>query len=160
MEPVDLTESEPVPTSDDEGVLDAIEFPRLAQLVLEQSDDRLAQELKRLLGGRFRRRAPRKRVKRTARLRHENYDEVVLLLDVSASGVRMLVPDKGPLDLSLAKQMTLQVKLDDRVHELPVAMVRVIGPKPKGIELACRFLNPEAENRDLAARLRSLIFAL
>lgn len=157
---IDPTQSHSDPPSSEEGLLDATEFPRLVQLLSEQSDDRLAQELRRLLGGRFRRRAPRKRVKRTARLRHENYDEVVLLLDVSASGVRMLVPDKGPLDLSLAKQMTLQVKLDDRVHELPVAMVRVIGPKPKGIELACRFLNPEEENRDLADRLRSLIFAM
>lgn len=143
----------------DTAALDPKDFPRLVELLAAQADGRLKGELSRLLQMRFRMRAARKAVKRTARLRYEGYDEVVMVRDISASGVRMLVPLQPPLDVVRATRMTLLVKMDNEVRPLPLTLVRVIGSSPQGLDVACRFLNPESENVTLTESLRSLFFA-
>ncbi len=134
-------------------------YPRLVEVLSGQADERLQVELLRLLQSRFRPRAERRSVKRTGRLSHEGYDEVVLIRDISASGVRVRVPKQQPFDVAHAAFMTLSLKLEHAVHELPVTLVRVADTDPEGIEVACRFLNPEVDNAGIADRLRSLFFA-
>lgn len=143
----------------DAPVLNPQEFPRLFQLMNGEGDKDLQEEIARLLRARLRTRAERRSVKRTGRLRYEGYDEVVLIRDISASGVRMLVPADPPLDLGKAAAMTLLVKAADQVREIPLSLVRVIGKENNGMDLACRFLNPETENVALADQLRSLFYS-
>ena len=145
--------------ADRHGTLNSLEFPRLAALLTHQKDGVLQLEVARFLQMRFRTRATRKAVKRTGRLRYEGYDEVVLIRDISASGVRMLIAPEPPLELARVSSMRLLLKLEGDVKELPVAVVRVVNVGVQGVDLACRFLNPELENAAIAERLRSLFFA-
>ncbi len=147
------------PTDELTNLLSTGAYPRLRALLESQADPALEAELGALLQARYKSRATRKAVKRTARLRYPGYDEVVLLRDISASGVRMLVPVEPILDLAQVNSMTLLAKVDSGIKEVPLSLVRIVGLERQGVDLACRFLNSAVDNGDLVDHLRSLFFA-
>jgi hypothetical protein len=138
--------------------LPADRYPVLSELIDRPEGGRLRLELEELLGHPLRLRAPRRPIKRIARLRGGGYDEVVLLKDLSASGVRLLVPTGEPLDIHSTKQMELVVRLPPGHLSLPVSVVRVCGQDRGYLDLGFRFLVTESELEDLIPRIRSHIF--
>jgi hypothetical protein len=140
-------------------MLPADRYPLLSELVDRPDGGRLRLELEELLGAHpIRARAPRRQIKRLARLRAGTYDEVVLLKDLSASGVRLLVPAGEPLDIHRTKEMELVVRLPPGRLSLPISIVRVCGQDKGYLDLGFRFLVAESELEDLIPRIRSHIF--
>lgn len=140
-------------------VLAADRFPLLSALI-DRPDGgaALRAEIEELLGHRIRQRAPRRELKRIARLHADTYDEVVLLKDLSSSGARLLVPADEPLDIHTTKKMELVVRLPPGRLSLPVAVVRVCGQDRGYLDLGCRFLVAESELEELIPKIRSHIF--
>ena len=139
-------------------VLTADRYPVLSELIDRPDSARLRLELEELVGHPVRNRSPRRSMKRIARLRAGDYDEVVLLKDLSASGVRLLVPAGEPLDIHSTKKMELVVRLPPGRLSLPVSVVRVCGQDRGYLDLGFRFLVTESELEDLIPRIRSQIF--
>lgn len=134
------------------------ECPTLAKALAGPDGARLGGELERLFHGRLKSRATRRQVKRITRLQWASYDEVVLLKDVSASGVRLSIRADQPLDLRHMLEMRLTVQLPGDRHIIPVALVRVIGKDGGNIDLACRFLTDDPTRNRLVKEIRSHIF--
>jgi hypothetical protein len=140
------------------GVLPGDRYPVLSELIDRADGAPLRRELEELLGHPVRSRAPRRPLKRIARLRAGAYDEVVLLKDLSASGARLLVPADQPLDIHSTKQMELVVRLPPGRLSLPVSVVRVCGQDRGYLDLGFRFLMAESELEALIPKIRSQIF--
>jgi len=145
-----------VPTTP--GVLPGDRYPVLSELIDRADGAPLRRELEELLGHPVRSRAPRRALKRIARLRAGTYDEVVLLKDLSASGARLLVPADQPLDIHSTKKMELVVRLPPGRLSLPVSVVRVCGQDRGYLDLGFRFLVTDSELEELIPKIRSQIF--
>jgi len=120
--------------------------------------ERLRQELEHILGRALKARAPRRQVKRMVRLIGAHYDEVVLLKDVSSSGVRLLVRGDTPFDLRDTTDMTLVVKLPSGPRRLRVVVVRLCGQDGPHLDLACRFAAESEGIEAHLAEIRSYMF--
>jgi hypothetical protein len=132
------------------------EFPRLAAALGGPDGAELREELLRVLY-RGRRRATRRQVTRVARLQGPDYDEVVLMTDISTTGVRLLVQRDCPLDVNKTGALRLVVNASGQVAAFPLELVRVCANEGKHLDVACRFLEP-APWSDALSSLRSLIF--
>jgi len=133
-------------------------YPALSALLDGPDGTRLREELGQLIGHALKRRAPRRAIKRIARLRSGAYDEVVLLKDLSASGVRLLVQGDLPLDVRDLIEMELVVALPAGRRSLPVSVVRLCGRDGAHLDLGCRFLLPESEMAGVVLEIRSHMF--
>lgn len=133
------------------------DYPGLAELLNGPDGPRLGDEVARLLSG-TRTRAHRRSIKRMARLRCGDYNEVVLLKDLSATGVRLLIRGDQALDIRNMLEMRLTVQLAKERCTIPLSLVRLCGMDGGQIDLACRFLTTGAERDDLVNEIRSHIF--
>jgi hypothetical protein len=137
---------------------DAERFPILAQALGAANAPALRRELTQLLGPLLRARAPRRSVRAMCRLEGPGYDEPVLVRNISASGVRFLVPSGASLDLTRFANMSLHVRIRSGPRTLAVALVRRCGGDLRHTDLACRFLSPAADHLQMVAELRGRIF--
>jgi hypothetical protein len=144
--------------SDPTLVVTPQEFPALYAALHGPQGEAVRGELARLLGERFRMRAPRRRVAKVARLQSGTYAEVVLVKDLSASGVRLLAPRDKALDLRDATEMTLTVRLGEETHPFTIGLVRLCGSTGKYLDLGCRFLGKGPEHDRIVHEIRSLLF--
>jgi len=133
-------------------------FPLLASLLAGPDGEALKRELGALFGPPLRSRAPRRVLRVMGRLRADGYDEPVLITDVSESGVRFLVQADVPLDLTRAGRMALRVRTERGPRELTVELVRRCGGDARHTDLACHFVDVEADHGSTVAELRSVIF--
>jgi hypothetical protein len=133
------------------------EFPVLSAALRGKQGIALRAELLSALPPNFRHRAERHRVTRLGRLQTDHYDEVVMMTDISETGVRLRVQKDCPLDLTHATTMRLLVNTPGAHHALPVQLVRIAAENDKHLDIACRFLEPLPDPA-LFANLRSLIF--
>jgi hypothetical protein len=134
-----------------------IDYPGLAALLDGPDGPRLVDEIARLLSG-TKARAHRRSIKRMARLRCGDYNEVVLLKDLSATGVRLLIRGDQALDIRTMLDMRLTVQLAKERCTIPLSLVRLCGMDGGQIDLACRFLTTGAERDELVSEIRSHIF--
>jgi hypothetical protein len=133
------------------------DFPALTEALRGRNGAELRAELLRALPPSFRHRATRHRATRLGRLQTDRYDEVVLMTDISQTGVRLRVQKDCPLDVNHCGTMRLLVSSAGAHHALPVQLVRVAAEDEKHLDIACRFLEPMPAP-ELLANLRSLIF--
>jgi hypothetical protein len=110
------------------------------------------------LRGRFKIRAPRRPVTRLGRLQFLDEDEVVLLKDISTTGVRLLMESHPDTDLAKLARIVLCVNTDTRNHALPVAFVRWCGMHGKHADVGFRFVEPGPQHADVVANLRNYLF--
>jgi hypothetical protein len=139
---------------------DAVQYPILASVLAGHQGEELRHELVRLVARHLHPRAPRRYLRVIGRLQGASYDEPVLLTDISATGVRFLVISNVPLDVTHFGSMRLQVNSKAGRRTLAVALVRRIGGDERHTDVACRFLNPDADYQTLVAELRSTIFGV
>jgi hypothetical protein len=132
--------------------------PALAAALAGPDGERLRAELLQLLHGRFKTRAPRRPVTRLARLQFLQQDEVVLLKDISTSGVRLLMESHPEVDLTALDRIVLSVNTDTRNYALPVAFVRLCGNQGKHVDIGFRFLELGPQQEDVVANLRNYLF--
>jgi hypothetical protein len=132
--------------------------PALAAALAGPDGERLRAELAQLLRGRFKPRAPRRPVTRLGRLQFLAVDEVVLLKDISTSGVRLLMESHPEVDLGALDRIGLTVNTDARTYALPVAFVRVCGTQGKHVDVGFRFLGSGPQHQDAVANLRNHLF--
>jgi hypothetical protein len=130
-------------------------YPALAAALDGPDGARLRVEIGDLIGHGLKRRAPRRTVKRLARLRSSTYDEVVLLKDLSASGVRLLVQGDLALDVRDMLEMQLVVALPGGRRSLPISVVRLCGRDGPHLDLGCRFLVAESDLADVVLEIRN-----
>jgi hypothetical protein len=133
------------------------DFPVLAAALEGKQGDALRAELLTALSPAFRNRAARQRVTRLGRLQTGDYDEVVMMMDISKTGVRLRVQKDCPLDINRAGSMRLLVSTSSGYHSLAVQLVRVAAEQEKHLEVAFRFLEP-LPSQEILGNLRSLIF--
>ena len=141
-------------------LLSADDCPALNQALDGPDGERLGLELERLFGERMKVRAERRYVKRIARLQCGEYDEVVMLKDISATGVRLLVRGDQPLDVRHMLEMRLTVQLPERRCVVPVSLVRVCGKDGEHIDLGCRFLTAASDSDQMVGQIRNYIFSI
>lgn len=133
-------------------------YPTLAAHLDGPDGGKLRVEIEHLLGRPLRKRAPRREIKRIVRLHAGTYDEVVLVKDLSASGVRLLLQEDCPLDVRDMIQMELAVGLPDGPRVLPISFVRLCGQEDRKVDIACRFLQEGPELEVLVREIRSHVF--
>jgi hypothetical protein len=119
---------------------------------------RVRAELTRLLGGRFKPRAPRNPITRLARLQFKDRDEVVLLKDISTSGVRLLMECHPDVDLARVPRIVLGVNTDRQTLSLPVAFVRLCGQQGKHVDVGFRFVEPGPQHAEVVENLRHYLY--
>jgi len=120
--------------------------------------ERFRAELVQLLRGRYKLRAPRRPVTRMARLQFLKEDEVVLLKDISTSGVRLLMESHPEVDLMTVPSIVLWVNTETRTLSLPVAFVRLCGMVGKHVDVGFRFVDPGPQHEDVVENLRNFLF--
>ena len=147
----------PVPVPVEHGI-PRDEYPTLSAALDSPDGEQLRVELEHLLGHALKKRAPRREVRRIARLRSSKYDEVVLIKDLSTSGVRLLVQGDQPLDMRDLMRMELSVKLPGGRRMVPISAVRICGQEGPHIDLGCRFLVADAGLAELVEEIRSYVF--
>ena len=156
------SDTDPVFYEDIDGALaaarDAVRYPMLAAALAGAMGAELRRELVRLVGPQLRLRAPRRYVRVMGRLEGANYEEPVLLTDISATGARFLVSTDVPLDVTQAGDMRLHLRTKAGPRTLPVALVRCCGGDDRHTDVACRFLTIEADHPQIVAEVRSTIF--
>jgi hypothetical protein len=148
-------------SAEDEHVLSIITAERHPTLTAAMSGaygPRFRAELAQLLRGRYRIRAPRRPVTRMARLQFLEEDEVVLLKDISTSGVRLLMESHPEVDLLSLPSITLCVNTDTRNLSLPVSFVRLCGMQGKHVDVGFRFVDPGPQHQEVVANLRNYLF--
>ena len=133
------------------------DYPNIAAALDGEGGEPLRVELERLLQDRIKSRAPRRKAMKVARLQCVGFDEVVLIKDISTSGVRLLLPDGPPIALSQLADMRLLVNGGAPVS-LRVAMVRICGVDERHVEIGCQFLDSGVEHERAVTELRTLIF--
>lgn len=136
----------------------AVEFPVLAAALAGPQGAELRHELVRLVAPQLHLRAPRRYLRVLCRLEGVAYDEPVLLTDISVTGVRFLVLTDVPLDVTHFGNMRLHVKTKGGARTLAVALVRRCGGDERHTDVACRFLETDADHAQLVAEIRSVIF--
>jgi len=148
-------------TAEDEQLLSIItaeRHPTLTAALTGTYGQRFRTELASLLRGRFKPRAPRRPVTRMARLQFLDEDEVVLLKDISTSGVRLLMESHPEVDLISVPSIVLCVNTDKRTLSLPVSFVRLCGMVGKHIDVGFRFVDPGPQHADVVENLRNYLF--
>jgi hypothetical protein len=140
------------------SMITADRHPALTAAMEGPDGARVRYELTHLLSGRFKVRAPRRPVTRMARLQFLEEDEVVLLKDISASGVRLLMESHPEVDLTAIPTIVLCVNTDTRNLSLPVAFVRLCGMQGKHVDVGFRFVDPGPQHHDVVANLRNYLF--
>ena len=132
------------------------DFPAVYEALSGVRGDRLSVELHRLLSSRLLTRPPRRPIKRIARLIAGEYDEVVMLKDVSVTGVRLLLSET--LDLKQTLDMKLEVRLPSGRHTIPLSLVRLCGQQGSHLDIGCRFLLAAGQQEALATEIREHFF--
>ena len=140
------------------SLVTAERHPALVAALHGPDGARIGAELAQLLRGRYKVRAPRKPVTRMARLKFLDEDEVVLLKDISTSGVRLLMESHPSTDLAQLPRIVLCVNTDSRYHELPLAWVRLCGMQGKHADVGFRFVDPGPQHQDVVENLRNYLF--
>ena len=160
---IDDDEDEVALLSDAGGLLgspvDAARYPTLSTALAGPDATALRRELMNLLAPQFRARAPRRAIRAIGRLEGPDYDEPILLKDISVTGVRFLVQSDVSLDLTQFAGMRLLLRTNSGKVTLPVALVRRCGGDQRHTDLACRFVAPAPDHHDVVAQLRSRIFS-
>jgi hypothetical protein len=154
-------EAPPAATEEAEQLLSIItaeRHPTLSAALSGTYAQRFRAELTSLLRGRFKIRAPRRPVTRLARLQFLEEDEVVLLKDISTSGVRLLMESHPEVDLLAVPSIALCVNTTTRNLSLPVAFVRLCGMQGKHADVGFRFVDPGPQHEDVVANLRNYLF--
>jgi len=132
-------------------------YPGLYAAAHGPDGPRIREELVRVLYGNRKRRATRHKITRVARLKAGDYDEVVLVSEISTSGVRLLLQKDCPLDVNDAASLWLLVSTETGPRALPLELVRICENSGKHLDIAFRFVEP-GPDKTLIASLRSLIF--
>jgi hypothetical protein len=140
------------------SLVTAERYPGLVAALHGPDGPRLGTELGQLLRGRFKVRAPRRPVTRMARLKFLDEDEVVLLKDISVTGVRLLMESHPSTDLGALSKIVLCVNTDSRYLELPVAFVRLCGMQGKHVDVGFQFVDPGPQHQDVVENLRNFLF--
>ncbi len=133
-------------------------FPAIYQAMQGPDGERLSAEMHRLLSSRLLTRPPRRPVKRMGRLISGQYDEVVMLKDVSVSGVRLLLPGSESLDLNQTLNMDLEVRLPNGRHTIPLTLVRLCGRQGNHLDIGCRFTATGTQQEALVTQIRDHFF--
>jgi hypothetical protein len=152
----DVSAPETPATEEVLSVITAERYPALLAAMDGPGGERLRAEVIELLRGRIKPRAPRRAITRLARLQFLDEDEVVLLKDISTSGVRLLMETHPSTDLASLNDIVLCVNTDARMHALPVAFVRMCGSQGKHIDVGMRFVEPQPES--VVQNLRNYLF--
>ena len=154
--------SSPSFQEDIDGVLaaasDPARYPVLSAALAGAMGEELRRELVKLVGPQLHLRAPRRYVRVMGRLEGANYEEPVLLTDISATGARFLVSTSVPLDITHAGDMRLHLRTAAGPRTLPVGLVRCCGGDDRYTDIACRFLTVEADHPQIVTEVRSNIF--
>ena len=148
-------------TAEEEQLLSIITAERHPTLTAAMSGaygPRFRAELAQLLRGRYKPRAPRRPVTRLARLQFLREDEVVLLKDISTSGVRLLMESHPDVDLLTVPSIVLWVNTETQNLSLPVAFVRLCGMQGKHVDVGFRFVDPGPQHEDVVLNLRNFLF--
>jgi hypothetical protein len=140
------------------SLVTAERYPGLVAALHGPDGVRLGTELGQLLRGRYKVRAPRRPVTRMARLKFLDEDEVVLLKDISSSGVRLLMESHPTTDLAGLPRIVLCVNTDTRYLELPVAFARLCGMQGKHVDVGFAFVEPGPAHQDVVENLRNYLF--
>lgn len=132
--------------------------PRLQALIAEEGGAEILSELRRVVE-RQRQRAPRYGKPLLARLRTEGseQEEVAVLRDISASGVRLQLPSSAQLDVVRARQVWIEARVPGSPPlELCATLVRVAAQRENGTELAFQFSEESTKDPRLHALLARL----
>jgi hypothetical protein len=140
------------------SIITPARHPALAAALAGPDGERLREEVAQLLRSRFKPRAPRRPMTRLARLQFLEEDEVVLLKDISTSGVRLLMESRPEVELAALDRIVLSVNTDVRYHALPVAFVRLCGMQGKHADVGFRFLESGPRHDEVVASLRNHLF--
>ncbi len=165
---IPLNEGVEGPVSQEALTLESDEFPHLVSLLNAGSGDELGREISRLIA-RFRRsRALRQRTRVFGRLLlpsadEEVQEELVIVEDVSRTGVRVAIPRAVSLDLRELSTAHLALQLgqpgDERPVELPVTFVREHSADDRYSYVAFRFEDLEGEHAALLDHVTNLFFS-
>lgn len=153
-----LAEDFPAEPDEVSSIVTPERHPALTAALGGPDGERLRAELAALFRGRFKVRAPRRPVSRLGRLQFLEEDEVVLLKDISTSGVRLLMESHPDVDLAALSRIVLSVNTDARNYALPVAFVRLCGTQGKHVDVGFRFVDPGPQHQDVVANLRNYLF--
>lgn len=138
-------------------------FPHLAPLLTGPDAEAVRDELRRLVPRAWRQRAPRQSVRVLARLCVGTREEMVMIEDVSWSGVRVSVPRDFGLDVlerDVRFVMRVATAEGPQTLNLPAVFVRVASmEEPAGPTLAFQFSEVTEPQAALLERLSHLIFA-
>jgi hypothetical protein len=118
--------------------IDERDFPILTGLLRTDLGESARHELIALLERRFQARAPRRPVHVKARLFGTNIDQVVVVRDISASGLRMAI-EKGVPFPRRPGDVWVRLATVDGLLELPLAFVRVVMSHRGEFEAAFQF---------------------
>ena len=140
------------------SIITAERHPTLTAAMSGAYGPRFRAELAQLLRGRYKARAPRRPVTRLARLQFLREDEVVLLKDISTSGVRLLMESHPDVDLLTVPSIVLWVNTETQNLSLPVAFVRLCGMQGKHVDVGFRFVDPGPQHEDVVVNLRNFLF--
>jgi hypothetical protein len=140
------------------SIITADRHPTLTAALAGAYGPRFRAELAQLLHGRYKVRAPRRPVTRLARLQFLREDEVVLLKDISTSGVRLLMESHPDVDLLTVPSIVLWVNTETQNLSLPVAFVRLCGMQGKHVDVGFRFVDPGPQHEDVVSNLRNFLF--
>jgi hypothetical protein len=134
------------------------DYPRLQALISGVDGAEILSELLRLIE-RQQQRAPRYGKPMLARLRAEGAEteEVAVLRDISASGVRLQLPSSAQLDVLRARQVRIEARVPGSPPlELGATLVRVAAQRENGTELAFQFSDESRKDPRLHALLARL----
>ncbi len=122
----------------DSTAIDAAHYPLLSRLLATDAGPRLREELHRLTQAR--RKQPRRETRVVARLQRGTRAASVVLQNISDGGFLTSLPRATALALGEAVDLTLVLRTDHGVLELPVALVRVAAVEGEDMQVAFRFL--------------------
>lgn len=137
-------------------------FPHLGALLAGADAEAVREELRRLVPRAWRQRAPRRSVRIMARLCVGTREEVVMIQDVSWSGVRVAVPRDFGLDvLERDVHFVMRVATPEgpQTLNLPAVFVRVASIDEAQPTLAFQFSEVTEPQAALLQQLSHLIFA-
>ena len=118
--------------------IDESDFPILCGLLRTDVGESARRELIALLERRFQARATRRSVHVTARLLGANIDQMVVVRDISASGLRVAV-ERGVPFPRRPGDVWVRLATTDGLLELPLAFVRVVMSHRGEFEAAFQF---------------------
>jgi hypothetical protein len=144
------------------GGLTRESFPHIAALLEGPDAETIKEELRRLVPRAWRQRAPRHSVRIMARLCVGTREEIVMVRDVSWSGVRVAVaPDFGLDVMERDVHFVIRVATPSgpETLNLPAVFVRVASVEDGQPTLAFQFSEINETQAALLERLSHLIFA-